>query len=45
MMVQVQAESFIEVGASIAQMIFFTASTSREYNGFYQGSIGPEEWK
>jgi len=45
MMVQVQSESYIEVGASIAQMIFLEASTSRTYNGFYQGTTSPMEWK
>ena len=44
MMVQVQAESYIEVGASIAQMIFFKAEASRMYNGFYQGTESPMEW-
>jgi len=45
MMVSVQAESFIEVGASIAQMIFFGASASKMYDGFYQKSISPLDWK
>jgi len=45
MMVQVQAESYIEVGASIAQMIFLTSETSKTYNGFYQGTNSPMEWR
>ena len=44
MMVQVQAESYIEVGASIAQMIFFYTEASKLYNGFYQGTTSPLEW-
>lgn len=44
MMVSVQDTSYIEVGASIAQMIFFEASSSRPYNGYYQDSRSPLEW-
>jgi len=44
MMVSVQAESYIEVGSSIAQMLFFNASSSKMYNGFYQGTSSPMEW-
>ena len=44
MMVSVQATSYIEVGCSIAQMIFFSTNSSKMYNGFYQGSQGPLEW-
>ena len=44
MMVSVQAESYIEVGASIAQMLFFEADSSKLYNGFYQGTNSPMEW-
>lgn len=44
MMVSVQAESYIEVGSSIAQMLFFSTETSKVYEGFYQGSNGPMEW-
>lgn len=45
MMVQVQAESYIEVGASIAQMIFLNSETTKTYNGFYQGTNSPMEWR
>ena len=45
MMVQVQAESYIEVGASIAQMIFFETEASKMYNGFYQNTDSPMEWR
>jgi len=44
MMVSVQDESYIEVGASIAQMVFLEAAPSRDYNGFYQGTTSPMEW-
>ena len=44
MMVSVQDESYIEVGASIAQMIFFETESSRNYNGYYQGTTSPMEW-
>ena len=44
MMVSVQTESYIEQGASIAQMIFLAANSSKMYSGFYQGSNGPLEW-
>jgi len=45
MMVQVQAESYIEVGASIAQMIFMSADASKMYDGFYQNTQSPMEWQ
>ena len=45
MMVSVQTESFIEIGACIAQMIFFKAETSKTYDGFYQGALTPLEWQ
>ena len=44
MMVSVQDESYIQVGASIAQMIFFETESSRPYNGYYQNSRSPLEW-
>jgi len=44
MMVSVQDESYIQVGASIAQMIFFEVESSRPYNGYYQNSTSPLEW-
>jgi len=44
MMVSVQEESYIEVGASIAQMLFFYTEASRLYDGFYQGTTSPSEW-
>ena len=44
MMVSVQDESYIQVGASIAQMIFLEASTSKTYNGYYQNTTSPMEW-
>jgi len=44
MMVSVQTPSYIEVGSSIAQMIFFSTNSSKVYNGFYQGSESPMEW-
>jgi deoxycytidine triphosphate deaminase len=44
MMVSVQTDSYIEVGASVAQMIFLKAETSKTYNGFYQGTESPLEW-
>ena len=44
MMVSVQEESYIEVGASIAQMLFFYTEASKLYNGFYQGTTSPSEW-
>jgi len=44
MMVSVQEESFIELGASIAQMLFFSTDSSKMYEGFYQGSKTPMEW-
>lgn len=44
MMISVQAESYIEVGASIAQMLFFSAHSARMYDGFYQGTKSPMEW-
>jgi deoxycytidine triphosphate deaminase len=44
MMVSVQDESYIQVGASIAQMIFFETEASKLYNGYYQNSKTPLEW-
>lgn len=44
MMVSVQDESYIQVGASIAQMIFFETESSRPYNGYYQNTKSPLEW-
>lgn len=44
MMVSVQDESYIQVGASIAQMIFLEASSSKPYNGYYQNTRSPMEW-
>lgn len=45
MMVSVQDESYIEVGASIAQMIFLEADPSKSYNGYYQDTTSPMEWQ
>lgn len=45
MMVSVESESHIEVGASIAQMIFYRSNARRaKYKGHYQGLNGPLEW-
>jgi len=44
MMVSVQTDSYIEVGASVAQMVFLKAESSKLYNGFYQGTESPLEW-
>ena len=44
MMIAVQAESYIEEYAPIAQMVFFGAESSKLYNGFYQGTNSPLEW-
>ena len=44
MMVSVQEESYIELGASIAQMLFFSTDASKMYEGFYQGTKTPMEW-
>jgi len=45
MMVSVQEESYIELGASIAQMLFFSTEASRMYEGFYMGTKTPMEWR
>jgi deoxycytidine triphosphate deaminase len=44
MMVSVQEESYIEIGASIAQILFFSTDASKMYTGFYQGTKTPMEW-
>jgi len=44
MMVSVQEESFVEVGACIAQMLFFEADSSKLYEGFYQNMDSPFDW-
>lgn len=44
MMVSVQEESYIEIGASIAQMLFFSTDAAKMYSGFYQGTKSPLEW-
>jgi len=45
MMVSVQEESYIEIGASIAQMLFFSTLASKMYDGFYKGTSSPMEWQ
>lgn len=44
MMVSVQDISYIQVGASIAQMLFFETEASKLYDGYYQNSKTPLEW-
>lgn len=45
MMVSVQDTCYIERGASIAQMIFLKAESSRLYNGYYQNTESPLDWR
>lgn len=45
MMISVQDNCYVEEGAAIAQMIFLGASSHKLYDGFYQDTSSPMEWR
>ena len=40
--VSVKSPSYIELGASVAQMVFFSSRSAKDYNGYYQDR---DDWR